>query len=68
MTRRNAARRARPKLSEPVGLDHGDELRGLRVEQADDERGAVRRRRVQLSTGKPEPVVGSGHVRKCAFG
>ena len=68
MTRSDAARRTGPKLPEPIGLDHGDELRGLRVEQADDERRAVRRRRVELPAGEPEPAVRRGHVRERALG
>jgi formiminotetrahydrofolate cyclodeaminase len=58
----HAARRARPKLTEPVGLDHADERRGLRVEQAYHEGGAARRGRVQLPPGEPESVVGRGHI------
>ena len=54
--RRDAARRAGTQLAEPVGLDHRDERRRLRVEEADDEGRAVRRRRVQLPAGEPEPV------------
>ena len=68
MPRRDAARRPGTELPEPIGLDHRDELRGLRVEQADDERRAVRRRRVQLPAGKPEPAVRSGHVRERPLG
>ena len=58
----DAARRARPELSERVGLDHGDEPRRRRVEEADDEARSRRRRRVQLPSGEPEPTIGRGHV------
>ena len=66
--RRDAARRAGPQLPEPVGLDHRDELRRLGVEEADDERRAVRGRRVELPAGEPELAVGSRHVRERALG
>ena len=68
MTGRDSAGSSRPQLSEPIGLDHRDELGGLGVEEADDERHAVRRRRVQLPAGEPEPAVGGGHVRERALG
>ena len=68
VTGRDAAGRAGPKLPEPIRLDDGDELRALRVEQADDERRAGRRRRVQLSAGEPELRVGGGHVCERALG
>ena len=68
MTRGDAARSSGTKLPEPIGLDHRDELRGLRVEQADDERRTVRRRRVQLPAGEPEPAVRGGHVGERPFG
>ena len=68
MPRGDPARRAGSELPEPVRLDHGDELRRLGVEEADDERRALRRRRVELPAGEPEPAVGSRHVRERALG
>ena len=66
--RRDAAGRPGPELPEPIRLDHRDELRRLGVEEADDERRAGRRRRVQLPAGEPELRVRSGHVCKRALG
>ena len=65
--RRDAARGAGAKLPEPIRLDDRDERGRLRVEEADDEGRAVRRRRVQLPARKAEPVIRRRHVRERAL-
>ena len=67
MARGDSAGRARAQPSELVGLDHGDELGLLRVEEADDEARSGRRRRVQLAAGDPQLAIGRRHVRERAF-
>ena len=68
VARRDAARRSRPELPEAIGLDDRHERRRLGVEEADDECRAVRRGRVELPAGEPEPAVRCRHVRERAFG
>ena len=67
MARGDATCRSGSQLSQPVGLDHGDELGALRVEDAHDERRAVRRRRIELPASETEPAVGGRHVRERAL-
>ena len=68
MTRGDTARGPGAELPESIRLDDGDERRGLGVEQADDERRAVRRGRVQLPAGEREPTIRRGHVRERSLG
>ena len=67
VARRDPACRPGPELPEPTGLDHRDERRRARVEEADDERRTVGSRGVELPTGEPELPVGCRHVGERPF-